>query len=64
MTIKSSKVEFVFLRGSINVFMNDLRKFREIMKNFSKDEVLEIAHNLEAVKEIINDIEKEALKRI
>ncbi len=57
--MKSSKVEFLFLKTSIEQFIKDLRRFDEmvISKFFSEDEALEIMSYLIAVKESIESIE-------
>jgi len=57
--MKSSKVEFLFLKSSIDQFVKDLQKLSKIMKDksFSEEEELEIVSYLVAVKENIEGIE-------
>jgi hypothetical protein len=57
--MKSSKVEFLFLKSSIDQFVKDLQKLSKIMKDksFSEEEELEIMSYLVAVKENIEGIE-------
>ena len=57
--MKSSKVEFLFLKTSIDQFVKDLQKLSKIMKDkyFSEEEELEIMSYLVAVKENIEGLE-------
>ena len=57
--MKSSKVEFLFLKTSIDQFVKDLEKLSKIMKDksFSEEEELEIMSYLVAVKENIEVLE-------
>jgi len=57
--MKSSKVEFLFLKSSIDQFVKDLQKLSKIMKDksFSEEEELEIMSYLVAVKENIEGLE-------
>ncbi len=57
--MKSSRVEFLFLKTSIDQFVKDLEKFSKIMKDksFSEEEELEIMSYLVAVKENIEGLE-------
>lgn len=57
--MKSSKVEFLFLKTSIDQFVKDLEKLSKIMKDksFSEEEELEIVSYLVAVKENIEGLE-------
>ena len=57
--MKSSKVEFLFLKTSIDQFVKDLEKLSKIMKDksFSEEEELEIMSYLVAVKENIEGLE-------
>lgn len=60
----SNRVEFLFLKSSIEQFIKDLKKFEEVMtnKNFSEEEVLEIMSYLVAAKENIEFLEVEYSK--
>ncbi len=55
----SSRVEFLFLKTSIEQFIRDLEKFGKAMESreFSQDEVLEIMGYFVAVKENIEGLE-------
>lgn len=55
----SSRVEFLFLKTSIDQFIKDLEKFSQILKNkdFSEEEALEVMAYLIAVKENIEGLE-------
>ena len=57
--MKSSRVEFLFLKTSIDQFVKDLQKLSKIMKDksFSEEEELEIMSYLVAVKENIEGLE-------
>lgn len=57
--MKSSRVEFLFLKTSIDQFVKDLEKLSKIMKDksFSEEEELEIMSYLVAVKENIEGLE-------
>jgi hypothetical protein len=56
--MKSSKVEFLFLKSSIDQFVKDLQKLSKIMKDKSfSEEELEIMSYLVAVKENIEGLE-------
>ena len=54
----SSRVEFLFLKTSIEQFIRDLEKFGKAMESreFSQDEVLEIMGYFVAVKENIEGL--------
>ena len=55
----SSRVEFLFLKTSIEQFIRDLEKFGKVLEagEFSQDEVLEIMGYFVAVKENIEGLE-------
>jgi hypothetical protein len=55
----SSRVEFLFLKTSIEQFIRDLEKFGNAMESgeFSQDEALEIMGYFVAVKENIEGLE-------
>jgi hypothetical protein len=57
--MKSSRVEFLFLKTSIDQFVKDLKRFSQILesKDFSDDEELEVMSYLVAVKENIEAME-------
>jgi len=57
--MKSSKVEFLFLKSSIDQFIKDLQKLSKVMqdKSLSEDEELEIMSYLVAIKESIEGME-------
>ena len=58
-TMASSRVEFLFLKTSIEQFIRDLEKFGNAMESgeFSQDEALEIMGYFVAVKENIEGLE-------
>jgi len=60
----SSRVEFLFLKTSIEQFIRDLKKFGKAMDcgEFSRDEVLEIMGYFVAVKENIEWLEVRYLR--
>jgi hypothetical protein len=60
----SSRVEFLFLKTSIEQFIRDLEKFGKAMDSgeFSRDEVLEIMGYFVAVKENIEGLEARYLR--
>ncbi len=57
--MKGSKIEFLFLKSSIDQFIKDLQKLNKMMqdKSLSEDEELEIMSYLVAIKENIEGIE-------
>ena len=63
-TMASSRVEFLFLKTSIEQFIRDLEKFGKAMDcgEFSRDEVLEIMGYFVAVKENIEGLEARYLR--
>jgi len=60
----SSRVEFLFLKTSIEQFIRDLEKFGKAMESgeFWQDEVLEIMGYFVAVKENIEGLEARYLR--
>ncbi len=57
--MKSGRIEFLFLKISIEQFIQDLKKINEVMKEkaFSKEEMLEVMGYLVAAKENIEALE-------
>ena len=62
--MKSSRVEFLFLKTSIDQFVKDSEKFGKAMEGgeFLQDEVLEIMGYFVAVKENIEGLEARYLR--